>query len=676
MDLWSSIEKIKGVGPETARKLAVLGVETIYDLLTFWPRRYDDYSEVLPIKDIEPGAVTVKAMIESIKTKRVRRGMHLTEAVIRDESSAIRVVWFNQPYREKYFKAGKEYYFSGLYDFSFNRYVLQNPTVEEAKEFTANTARIVPIYPQTKGLDSKIIRKTISEITSMFQELSETMPSWVSEQYDFMSYAEAAYQLHWPENQTKLAEARERIGFEEVFAYVLAGQLNKKQIEDEVALPILFNQDFAKQYTKTLPFELTPEQKQCSWEILQDIEREHPMNRLLEGDVGAGKTVVAAMAAYMASKQGIQTAIMAPTELLARQHAVTLANLLEPLGVTIGLLTSAVKGKPKEALKSQLEEGSLDIVVGTHALLQESVTFKRLGLIVIDEQHRFGVKQRQKLVDKAEKIPHILSMTATPIPRSLALTVYGELDISIINSKPKNRLPIQTNIWSPNSRPQLYQIIDDEIKSGRQAFVVCPLIDESEGSEVKSVNEEVKRLKKDIFKTRRIGILHGKMKDDEKARVMQDFADKKLDILVSTTVIEVGIDIPNASVMLIEGADQFGLAQLHQLRGRVGRGEYQGYCYLVPTSSQKPSKRLRAMESTRDGFKLAEMDLELRGPGAIYGSKQHGALDLKIANISDVALIKNAKKSAAIFIKRSDNLADYQELEKRVQKSLSLTYLN
>ena len=676
MDLWSSIEKIKGVGPETARKLAVLGVETIYDLLTFWPRRYDDYSEVLPIKDIEPGAVTVKAMIESIKTKRVRRGMHLTEAVIRDESSAIRVVWFNQPYREKYFKAGKEYYFSGLYDFSFNRYVLQNPTVEEAKEFTANTARIVPIYPQTKGLDSKIIRKTISEITSMFQELSETMPSWVSEQYDFMSYAEAAYQLHWPENQTKLAEARERIGFEEVFAYVLAGQLNKKQIEDEVALPILFNQDFAKQYTKTLPFELTPEQKQCSWEILQDIEREHPMNRLLEGDVGAGKTVVAAMAAYMASKQGIQTAIMAPTELLARQHAVTLANLLEPLGVTIGLLTSAVKGKPKEALKSQLEEGSLDIVVGTHALLQESVTFKRLGLIVIDEQHRFGVKQRQKLVDKAEKIPHILSMTATPIPRSLALTVYGELDISIINSKPKNRLPIQTNIWSPNSRPQLYQIIDDEIKSGRQAFVVCPLIDESEGSEVKSVNEEVKRLKKDIFKTRRIGTLHGKMKDDEKARVMQDFADKKLDILVSTTVIEVGIDIPNASVMLIEGADQFGLAQLHQLRGRVGRGEYQGYCYLVPTSSQKPSKRLRAMESTRDGFKLAEMDLELRGPGAIYGSKQHGALDLKIANISDVALIKNAKKSAAMFIKRSENLADYPELEKRVQKSLSLTYLN
>lgn len=676
MDLESSVEKIKGVGPETAKKLAKLGVETIFDLLTFWPRRYDDYSEVLPIKDIKPGAVTVKASIESIKTKRVRRGMHITEGVIRDETSAIRVVWFNQPYREKYFKNGKDYYFSGLYDFSFNRYVLQNPSVEEAKEFTANTARIVPIYPQTKGLDSRDIRKALSEITGMFQELPETLPEWITKEHDFMSYAEAAYQLHWPENQTKLSEARDRIGFEEVFAYVLAGQLNKKQAEDEIALKIQFDTELAKQYTGALPFTLTPAQKQAAWDILQDIDKETPMNRLLEGDVGSGKTVVAAFAAYIAANQGIQTAFIAPTELLARQHAQTLADILEPLGIKIGLLTSAVKGKAKDALKKQLAAGEVDIVIGTHALLQESVEFHRLGLIVVDEQHRFGVKQRQKLVDKAHKIPHILSMTATPIPRSLALTVYGELDISIISEKPKNRLPIETTIWSPNSRAQLYQIIDDEIKAGRQAFVVCPLIDDSEGSEVKSVNEEVKRLKKDIFKTRRIGTLHGKMKDEEKAAVMQEFAACKLDILVSTTVIEVGIDIPNASVMLIEGADQFGLAQLHQLRGRVGRGEHQGYCYLVPTTSQKPSKRLRAMESTRDGFKLAEMDLEIRGPGAIYGSKQHGALDLKIANITDLSLIKNAKNAAETFIKKNEDLQNYPQLKERVQKSLSLTYLN
>ena len=318
MDLESSVEKIKGVGAETAKKLARLGVETVYDLLTFWPRRYDDYSEVLPIIKIKPGAVTVKAQIESIKTKRVRRGMHITEAVIRDETSAIRVVWFNQPYREKYFKSGKEYYFSGLYDFSFNRYVLQSPSVEEAKEFTANTARIVPIYPQTKGLDSRDIRKALTEITSMFQELPETLPEWITKEHDFMSYAEAAYQLHWPENQTKLAEAKDRIGFEEVFAYVLAGQLNKKQAEDEIALKIEFDADLAKHYTKALPFELTPAQKKAAWDILQDIDKEAPMNRLLEGDVGSGKTVVAAFAAYIAAKQGIQTALMAPTELLAR----------------------------------------------------------------------------------------------------------------------------------------------------------------------------------------------------------------------------------------------------------------------------------------------------------------------------------------------------------------------
>lgn len=691
MNLESFVQLIKGVGPETARKLEKLGVVNVYDLLTFWPRRYDDYSEVLPIKDIKPGVVTIKAKIESVKTRRVRRGMHITEAVIRDESSAIRVVWFNQPYREKYFKTpsktgsnlatsldpvGKEYYFSGLYDFSFNRYTLQNPTVEEAKEFTTNTARIVPIYPQTKGLDSRVIRNALAEVTSMFQELPETLPKFIIKSNNLSTFAEAALQLHWPENQEKLDEARERIGFEEIFAYVLAGQMNKKLIENEIALKIEFDQAFAKEYTAALPFELTPAQKQAAWEILQDINKETPMNRLLEGDVGAGKTVVAAFGAFLAAKQGIQTAVMAPTELLARQHAQTLANLLEPSGIRIGLLTAAVKGKAKTTLKQQLKDGEVDIVIGTHALLQETVEFKRLGLIVIDEQHRFGVKQRQKLVDKGIKIPHILSMTATPIPRSLALTVYGDLDISIINQKPKNRLPIETALWSPNSRPQLYQIIDDEIKEGRQVFVVCPLIDDSEGSEVKSVNEEVKRLKIGHFKHRRIGTLHGKMKDDEKAETMQQFADGKIDLLVSTTVIEVGIDIPNASVMLIEGADSFGLAQLHQLRGRVGRSSAQGYCYLILSNSQKPSKRLRAMEGTTDGFKLAQMDLELRGPGAIYGSRQHGTLDLKIANITDTSLIKKAKDSAEEFIAKKESLKNYPELEKRVQKSLSLTYLN
>lgn len=676
MKLDAPVDAIKGVGIETAKKLQKLGVETIHDLLTFWPRRYDDYSEVLKIEQIKPGTVTIKARVESVKSKRVRRGMHLTEAVLRDDTSAIRAIWFNQPYREKYFKADKDYYFSGLYDFSYNRYILQNPTVEEAKEFTKNTARIVPVYQQTKGIDSRDIRKFLAEITDLFEKLPETLPQEVIKKHKLSTFAQAARQMHWPESQEKLAAAKERIGFEEIFAYVLAGLINKRQIEDEVALKIQFDQKLAKQYTAGLPFELTPAQKLSAWEILKDIDKEVPMNRLLEGDVGAGKTVVAAFGAYIAAKQGVQTALMAPTELLARQHAQTLADLLEPLDVNVGLLTAAVKGKLKTTLKNQLKKGEIDIVVGTHALLQETVEFKRLGFIVVDEQHRFGVNQRQKLVDKGEKIPHILSMTATPIPRSLALTVYGELDISIISTKPKNRLPIQTVMWSQNSRPQLYQIIDDEIKDGRQVFVVCPLIDDSEKSEVKSVNEEIKRLKSGPFKHRRIGILHGKMKDEEKAATMQDFSDGKLDILVSTTVIEVGIDIPNASVMLIEGADQFGLAQLHQLRGRVGRAEHQGYCYLVPGSSQKPSKRLRAMETTNDGFKLAEMDLELRGPGAIYGTRQHGQLDLKIANITDTELIKKARESANTFLDSKEKLEDYPALARRVEKNRSLTYLN
>ena len=676
MNLSSSVEQIKGVGPETAKKLSKLGVETIYDLLTFWPRRYDDYSQVLDIAQIKPGGVTIKAQVESVKSRRVRRGMHLTEAVLRDGTSAVRAIWFNQPYREKYFKPGKEYYFSGLYDFSYNRYILQNPTVEEAKEFTKNTARIVPIYPQTKGLDSREVRKILAEVTSLFNELPESLPSWVLKNNKLGTFAEAARQMHWPENQKKLQDAKQRIGFEEIFAYVLAGLLNKRQVEDEVALKIEFNQKLATQFTSALPFELTPAQKRAAWEILQDIDNEVPMNRLLEGDVGSGKTVVAAFGAYIAAKQGIQTAFMAPTELLARQHAQTLANLLEPLNVKIALLTSAVKGKLKTVLHDQLKNGEVDIVVGTHALLQDKVEFKRLGFIVVDEQHRFGVNQRQKLVDKAQKIPHILSMTATPIPRSLALTVYGELDVSIISQKPNNRLPIKTAIWSPNSRPQLYQIIDDEIKAGRQVFVVCPLIDSSDKSELKNITDEINRLKTGPFKHRKIGKLHGKMKDEEKAAVMQEFADKKLDILVSTTVIEVGIDIPNASVMLVEGADHFGLAQLHQLRGRVGRGADQGYCYLIPSTSQKPSRRLRAMETTSNGFKLAEMDLELRGPGAIYGTRQHGQLDLKIANVTDSQLIKMARASAEDFLNSKEKLADYLQLQKRVERNRSLTYLN
>lgn len=676
MKLGDSVEYIKGVGKETAKKLEKLGVSTIEDLLTNWPRRYDDYSEVISISSIAPGAVTIKARVESVKTRQVRRGMHITEANLRDDTGAIKAVWFNQPYREKYFKPGVDYYFSGLYDFSYNRYTLLNPTVEQVSEFTKNTARIVPVYSETKGLTSREIRVFIHECTGLFAELKNRLPQTVIKHNMLMNFQDAVRQLHWPEDNATLEKARHTIGFEEIFSYVLAGQLNKREVESETAVQIEFDEAVAKKYTKLLSFELTPAQKKTAWEILQDINKSTPMNRLLEGDVGAGKTVVAAFGAVMATHNNVQSAFLAPTELLARQHAKTLADLLEPAGIKVALLTSAVKKTNKQLLKDQLAQGQIDIVVGTHALLQEDVNFHNLGYVVIDEQHRFGVNQRQKLVDKGVVIPHILSMTATPIPRSLALTVYGELDISIINQKPSNRLPIKTEIWSPNSRAQLYDEIDREISSGRQVFVVCPLIDESDTTGVKSVNEELKLLSKGPFKHRRIGLLHGKQKDDEKSAVMEEFLNRNLDILVSTTVIEVGIDVPNTSVMLIEAADQFGLAQLHQLRGRVGRSHHQGYCYLMPTSSQKPSKRLRAMETTNDGFKLAELDLELRGPGALYGLRQHGKLDLKIANIADTKLIASAKKSAVEFLSSDEKLSDYPELNQKVQQNRALTYLN
>jgi ATP-dependent DNA helicase RecG len=673
--LTNNVETIKGVGAETAKKLSKLGIETIYDLLTHWPRRYEDYSEVLSISQIKPGPITIKAKVESLKQKYVRRGMHITEGVLRDETSAIRVIWFNQPYRLKYFKSGKDYYFSGLYDFSYNRYVLQNPSVEQVSDFTKNTARIVPIYRETKGLTSYDLRKYLHECLALFDDIKELLPPTVVKYNKLLSYAEAAKQMHWPENQQKLTEARHRIGFEEVFSYILAGLINKQEADSENALPIKFDKAFAAEYLKSLPFELTPAQKKAAWEILQDIEKEVPMNRLLEGDVGSGKTVVAAFACFVAAKQGVQSAFIAPTELLASQHAKSLANLLDHTDINIALLTSSVKKTAKETLKHKLHNGEIDLVLGTHALLQEDVDFKRLGLVVIDEQHRFGVKQRQKLIEKGALVPHILSMTATPIPRSLALTIYGELEISIVNQKPKNRLPIKTIVWSPNSRPQLYDAIEQELKKDRQAFVVCALIDESDRTGQKSVTAELKRLQTGPFKHRNIGLLHGKLKDEQKAAIMQDFVDKKLDLLVSTTVIEVGIDIPNATVMLVEDADQFGLAQLHQLRGRVGRGKDQGYCYLVPSTSQEPSKRLRAMETTTDGFKLAELDLELRGPGAVYGTRQHGKLDLKIANITDTTLIAAAKTSAEKFL-QEDKLANFPLLLKRVEAQRNITYLN
>lgn len=506
--------------------------------------------------------------------------------------------------------------------------------------------------------------------------LPETLPAGIVQSEKLLSRADAYLAMHFPKEPSDVERAKERIGFEELFELLLASQLNRQENAKLQSWHIPFNQAVIKQFVGTLPFPLTGAQRRAAWDILQDFESKTPMNRLLQGDVGSGKTVVAGLAARQAANEGYQTAIMAPTEILASQHAETIQSLLAPLGLRVGLLTGSVKGKIRTALYNAVKNGSVDVVVGTHALIQDGVMFHKLGFVVIDEQHRFGVKQRQELLKKSARMPHLLAMTATPIPRSLALTVYGELDISILDELPKGRRPIITKIWSPNSRDQLYTLVDTEIEAGRQAYVICNLIDDNADNELKSVQAEYKRLQNSVFKHRRIGLLHGKLKSDEKDKVMQDFASGALDILVSTTVVEVGVDVPNSTVMIIEDADRFGLSQLHQLRGRVGRSSHQSYCYLIPSTSAKPSQRLREIEKSNDGFYLSEVDLKLRGPGEIYGRAQHGALNLQVATLADTRLIKRAQVAARAFVESSDDLLHYKELAQHVKYYQRLTTLN
>lgn len=676
MNPGASIENVKGVGEKTAEQLKDGGITTVYDLINFLPRTYDDFSTVSKIADIEPGNVTIKARCESVTTRPVRRGMRITTATLYDDSGKIQAVWFNQPYREKQLKTGEEFVFTGVFEFSYNRYQLTNPSAEKTAELSDQKQQLLPVYRMVRGLKVPLLRKLLHQLEPLMTMLSETLPSTIVSAEHLMSRSEALRSMHFPDNRQMLDEARERLAFEELFALLLASQLNKQEIAKLKGWKIPFNQEVVKAFVAELPFKLTNAQRIAAWDILQDFEKETPMNRLLQGDVGSGKTVVAGLAARQAAHEGFQTAVMAPTEILANQHAETLHKLLSPFGVRVSLLTGSVKGKARQGLYTAIEAGEVDVVVGTHALIQETVNFHRLGFVVIDEQHRFGVKQRQALLSKSEKMPHLLAMTATPIPRSLALTVYGELDISILNEKPADRKDIITKIWSPNSRPQLYTLIDQELAKGRQAYIICNLIDNNPENDLKSVQAEYKKLNVGEFKHRRIGLLHGKLKPAEKDEVMRSFANGNIDILVSTTVVEVGVDVPNATVILIEDADYFGLAQLHQLRGRVGRSSHQSYCYLMVSSSKAPSRRLKEVEKSNDGFYLAEVDLEIRGPGEIYGRAQHGELNLQVANLADTRMIRRAQKAAEAFIRSGEDLLQYKELAKDVERYQRLTTLN
>ena len=676
MKLTTSLDKIKGVGPKTYEQFCLAGIKTVGDLLTFLPRKHEDFTEVVKISDIHPGKMTIRAKCEKISTRPVRRGLRLTTAVLADETGKLQAVWFNQPYRANQLSGGDEFYFSGEFEFNYNRYQLTNPSAEKVSDMPVQTDRLLPIYPAIKGLKSQLVRKILSELKPMMTMLPETLPLDIVKSEGLASYSQAFLGMHFPKDVSDIARARERLSFEELFELLLGALLNKKDNNSLTGWNIPFDQPTVSNFVKKLPFALTNAQRLAAWEILQDFETGKPMNRLLQGDVGSGKTVVAGLVACQVAQAGLQTAILAPTEILASQHAETLSKLLSPFGINVALYTGSVKGKSRQELLKNLKNGKIDVIVGTHALIQPGVEYKKLGFVVIDEQHRFGVEQRQALLNKSKYLPHLLAMTATPIPRSLALTLYGELDVSILNEMPKGRRPITTKIWSPININKLYEQVDKELAKGRQAYIICPLIDDNPDNDKKSVDREYKKFQSTIFNHRRIGLLHGRLTSQEKDSVMRKFANGEIDILVSTTVVEVGVDVPNATVMVIENADQFGLSQLHQLRGRVGRGKFDSYCFLVMTGTDKPSQRLREIESSQDGFYLAEVDMKLRGPGEIYGKAQHGALNLQIATLADTKMIVRARKAAEKFVNSDENMLKYSQLASAVERYRRLTTLN
>lgn len=676
MERSDSIEVLPGIGPVQAKKFAQLSIHTLDDLFQYFPRTYQDYSQIVPIAALKPGRITVQGVFKQVRGRYVRRGMHITEAILCDETGSVRVVWFNQPYRAAGLKTNEPYYVSGTFELSRQRLQIMNPVTEAVSNFPAHTARIVPVYRQVKAISSNDLRRAIRAAFKTDIKVTSYVPAEVEKQYKLANYHTAIKEIHFPRSQKDLEAARRRLGFEELFELILAHSMLKRAYSQETALAIPFEQTVAKQFVQHLPFTLTDGQRAAVWQALQDISMTRPMNRLVEGDVGSGKTVVAAMLVAMTMHHQMQAVIMAPTEILARQHAQTLHSLLQPLGAAekVVLLVGSMSAAQKKLAYDKIASGEAQCIVGTHALIQDKLDMHRLALVVVDEQHRFGVEQRKKLLNKAGHMPHLLSMTATPIPRSLALTVYGDLDISVLKEKPPGRQPAVTKLVKPQHRLSLYKDIDEKLGEGRQLFVVCPLIEDAT-SGVKSAAQVQQELQK-LLPNRRVGLLHGKMKSDEKQKTMTSFVERRYDILVSTTVIEVGVDVPNASIMCIENPERFGLAQIHQLRGRVGRGEHQGYCYLLLADDTPPSRRLRAIEQSSDGFRLAELDLEIRGPGAIYGTMQHGLLDLRMVDLSDTTLIAEARQAAMDVIKKDPDLLQYPRTKARIHALQKIVHLN
>jgi ATP-dependent DNA helicase RecG len=658
-----------GIKEKTAEKLTRLGISTIQDLLLHYPFRHEDFSRVTPIGSLQLGAkTTIRARVYGVSAglTRVRR-MRLTEATLSDGTGQLRAIWFNQPWVAKALQGITEIFLAGTVEFDRGP-VMKNPLYERVSGDPRHAGRLVPIYHETAGLTSRWLREKIQAVLPAAEQLPEFLPDAVRRRHGFPARSEAVQAIHFPASPQNLERARARLAFDEMFVVQVAALQAKRARQREAGYAIPFDQAAARAFVAALPFRLTTAQRRAAWQILQDMERPMPMNRLLEGDVGSGKTVVAAMAMHHATVAGYQSVLLAPTEILARQHAEVVEHLLRPFGVTVGLLLGSTAASQRERLLEALAAGSIAIVVGTHALIDEAVRFHRLGLVVVDEQHRFGVEQRLALRAKGGRPPHFLSMTATPIPRTLGLTLYGDLDISAIDELPVGRHKVETRLYQPGERAEAYAFVRGQVAAGRQVFVICPIIQESDKLGVRSATAELEKLRTDVFPelAERIGLIHGRLKPAEREAVMGRVQRGEVDILVATSVVEVGIDIPNASVMLIEGAERFGLAQLHQFRGRVGRGAHAAYCLLF-TDVDDPEnlKRLQAVLTHTSGFELAEIDLRLRGMGELYGERQHG-FDLKVADLFDVQLIRQAQEEAERVLESDPLLAREPALRRQL----------
>jgi ATP-dependent DNA helicase RecG len=675
----SSLQVLSGIGPANAKRLKELDLETLRDMLYYFPRRYVDYSKLKPINRITYGEeLTVLGTIQSASNRPIKnRQFQISEIVLSDGTGFLRLTWFNQPWITNRLVPGTQISVSGKVDMYLGHFTMTNPDWELLEAENLHTNRIVPVYPLTAGITQKWLRSRMAQTVKFWApRVPDYLPESVRQETQLVDLATALFQVHFPDSESQLLAGRARLAFDEIFLLQL-GVLSQKQNWQSLPSQVFeVTEDWLDTQTALLPFTLTNAQQKVIQDIRTDLASGHPMNRLLQGDVGAGKTVVAAIAIAITASGGAQSALMAPTSILAEQHFRSMTGMLTGQDNSIlkpeeiRLMIGDTPESEKQQIRSGLESGEIKLVIGTHALIEDPVNFKRLQLAVIDEQHRFGVAQRAALRIKGEN-PHLLVMTATPIPRSLSLTIYGDLDLSVLDEMPAGRQPVETHVLTPIERERAYQLIRSQVAQGFQAFVICPLVEKGDVDDVKAAVDEYNRLQKEIFPDLKLGLLHGRMRPDEKDTVMAQFRNCQQQILVSTSVVEVGVDIPNATVMMIEGANRFGLAQLHQFRGRVGRGEGKSICLLIPDSEDAvENERLAVMAQTNDGFVLAERDLDQRGPGDFLGSRQSGFSDLRMASLTDIRMIEKARQQAQALYKQDPDLLDpkHQPLARMVRQ--------